>query len=94
MCHFVGFEDFQKFFAHFRILLWDEENHSIRLLLCFPQPDWSKRPFTPSWPEQPSAIRKYGIFTQCIKAEYTYPLLSAMKMLLPLHFTASVYLIQ
>lgn len=64
------------------------------MLLCFSQPDWSKWPFTLTWPEQLSAIWKYGIFSQCIKAEYTYLLLSAMKMFLPLHFTASVYLIE
>lgn len=94
MCDFLGFEDFQRLFANFRTLLWDEENHGTSMLLCFPQPDWSEWPFTLIWPEQLSAVWKYGIFTQCIKADDTYPLLGAMKMVLPLHFAASVYLIQ
>lgn len=52
------------------------------MFLCFPQPDWSKWSFTLIWSEQLSAIWKFGIFTQCIKAEYTHLLLGALKMFL------------
>lgn len=69
---------------------WEKAQH----LCAFMQSDWSKWSFTLIWPEQSSAIWKYGGFTQCIKAEHAYLLLGAMKMFSPLHFTASAYLIQ
>lgn len=90
MCDFVGFEDFQRLFADLRIL-WGEETHGISTLLRPTQPDW---PFTLIWLEQLSAIWKYGVFTQCIKADYTCLLLGAMTMFLLLYFTTSLPFIQ
>lgn len=49
--------------------------------------DWSKWSFTLIWSEQSSAIWKYRIFTQCIKAECIHLLLGALKMF----FTTAFY---
>lgn len=72
------------------VVVWRKPRHLYVFML--PSAWLSKWSFTLIWPEQSSAIWKYGVFTQCIKAEYTHLFLNALKMFLPLHFTVSLYL--
>lgn len=74
-CDFTGFKNFQGLFADCRMSLWSEDDGSIAVILCFPQPGWSKWPFAMIGLN--SSVQ-YGNVD--LHSVYTYPLLSAKKM--------------
>lgn len=74
-CDFTGFENFQRLFADCRMSLWSEDSGSITVILCFPQPGWSKWPFTVIGLNSPVQHGNVDLHSVC-----TCPLLSAKKM--------------
>lgn len=74
-CDFTGFENFQRLFADGRMSLWSEDSGSITVILCFPQPGWSKWPFAMIGLNSPVQHGNVDLHSVC-----TCPLLSATKM--------------